>query len=102
MRVRKWIIPITALLLTAALWLSGLIPAQIAELSGSAYVRRHFPDMELTCTAVEYSSAFGSYLIYFEDPGGNSYSCVIGPAFLPVSMGQGLFAIEDSYNRIPD
>lgn len=53
--------------------------------------------MQLECVGVEYADAYGDYLITFKGTNENTYSCVIGPTYFPVSMGQGLFAIESDY-----
>lgn len=97
MKKKKWIIPIIIITVVAALWLTGIIPMQIAKISGTNYVKTHFPEMQLECVGVEYADVFGDYLISFKDKDGNQFSCVIGPEFLPVSLGQGLFNIESYY-----
>lgn len=60
-------------------------------------MKRHFPEMEMEYVSVEYSDAFGDYLISFRDKNGAIYSCVIGPEFFPISLGQGLAAVRGSY-----
>ena len=97
MKNRKWVAPIVALGNIAVLWLGGIIPKQIAKISGTNYVNKHFPEMQLECTGVEWASVYGDYLITFQDTDENIYSCVIGPSFFPTSLGQGLFAIESEY-----
>lgn len=97
MKKIKWIIPVLLIALVAVLWFSGVIPKQIAKTAGTNYVNEHFPKMELKCTGVEYANVFGDYLISFEDKDGSTYSCVIGPQLFPISLGQGLFAIEQYY-----
>ncbi len=97
MKIKKWLIPIAIIGIIAALWLGGVIPKQIARISGTSYVEKHFPEMQLECTGVEYADVYGDYLISFQDKDGNTYSCVIGPEYLPISLGQGLFAIESDY-----
>ncbi|MBQ7089662.1 MAG: hypothetical protein IJN82_00930 [Clostridia bacterium] len=97
MKKMKWIIPVVVVLLVVVLWLTGLIPKQIARIAGTSYVKEHFPEMELEYKGVEWADVYGDYLISFEDKDGNKYSCVIGPTLFPTSLGQGLFAIEDYY-----
>ena len=60
-------------------------------------VNHRFPEMQLECVNVEYADVYGDYLITFNGPNENTYSCVIGPKYFPVSMGQGLLAIESDY-----
>ena len=97
MKNKKWIIPGVLIAILAVLWLTGLIPKQIARIAGTSYVKMHFPEMRLECVGVEYADVYGDYLISFEDKHGKAYSCVIGPEFFPVCLGQGLFAIESDY-----
>ena len=95
--MKKWIIPIVVIVIIATLWLIGVIPMQIAKMSGTNYVKEHFPEMQLECVDVEYADVFGDYLIKFKDKDGKIYSCVIGPSFFPCSLGQGLFEIQEYY-----
>lgn len=97
MKNKKWFFLVVPIVMLAALWFTGIIPKQIARVSGTNYVKQHFPEMQLECVGVEYADVFGDYLISFKDKHGNAYSCVIGPKLFPVSMGQGLFAIESDY-----
>ena len=97
MKSKKWAVPIVALGIVAALWIGGIIPKQIAKTSGTNYVKKHFPEMQLECVGVEWADVYGDYLITFQDSSDNTYSCVIGPSFFPTSLGQGLFAIEGYY-----
>lgn len=91
---KKYWIPLAVLGIVAVLWVGGVIPRQIAKISGTNYVKEHFPEMQLVCTDVTWSKFHGDYLITFEGTGACTYGCVIGPKYFPVSMGQGLFAIE--------
>lgn len=97
MKNKKWFIPVAILGVIAVLWFTGIIPKQIAKISGTSYVNDHFPEMQLQCVGVEYAEAYGDYLITFKGADENTYSCVIGPKYFPVSLGQGLFAIESDY-----
>ncbi len=97
MKKKKWVIPIVIIGVVIVLWLTGIIPKQIAKISGTNYVNEHFPEMQMECVDVEYADVFGDYLIAFKDKGGNTYSCVIGPYLFPTSLGQGLFEIQEYY-----
>lgn len=81
------------------LWLSGIIPRQLARICGTYYAENNFPKMHLECTGAEYADAFGDYMITFKSKNGKIYSCIIGPKYLPVFLGQGLFAIESDYQE---
>lgn len=97
MKQKKWLIPVLILAVAVVLWLTGVIPKQIAKISGESYVNQHFPEMQLECTGVEWASVYGDYLVTFKSGSGSTYSCVIGPRYFPVYLGQGLFAIESDY-----
>ena len=97
MKKKKWLIPIVIIGVIIVLWFTGIIPMQIAKISGTTYVNEHFPEMQLECVGVEYADVFGDYLIEFKDKDGNTYSCVIGPSLFPCSLGQGLFEIQEYY-----
>lgn len=97
MKYKRLMILGVILVLILALWLTGIIPMQIAKIAGTSYVSNHFPEMELECIGVEYADVFGDYLIAFQDKKGNRYSCVIGPELLPITLGQGLPVIEAEY-----
>lgn len=97
---KKWLIPVLIIGVIMVLWFIGIIPKQVAKISGTSYVKNHFPEMQLECVGVEYADVYGNYLITFKGTNENTYSCVIGPKYFPVSMGQGLFAIESDYAEI--
>ena len=97
MKRKKWLIPIVIIGIIVVLWFTGIIPKQIAKIVGTRYVNNHFPEMQLECVGVEYADVYRDYLITFKGTNENIYSCVIGPKYFPVSMGQGLFAIESDY-----
>ena len=99
MKKKKWLFLLVAIIIIAGLWLTGIIPMQIAKIAGTSYVRNHFPEMELECISVEYADVFGDYLIAFKDKNGKIYSCVIGPELLPISIGQGYDAILGEYEE---
>lgn len=94
---KKWMAALAVPVLLGMLWFGGIIPKQIARTVGTRYVRNHFPEMQLECMGVEYAAVFGDYLIAFQDKDGNTYGCVIGPALLPISLGQGLPVMEEAY-----
>ena len=79
------------------LWLTGVIPKQIARIAGTSYMNRNFPEMQLKFVRVEFAPVLGDYLITFKGADENTHNCVIGPKYLPVSLGQGLFAIQSEY-----
>lgn len=97
MKKKKRVIPIAIIGAIIVLWFTGVIPKQIAKVAGANYVKEHFPKMQLECVEVEWAAVYGDYSITFKGPNGDTYSCLIGPKYLPISMGQGLFAMESDY-----
>ncbi|MBQ1991985.1 MAG: hypothetical protein II233_04350 [Clostridia bacterium] len=99
MKKKLWQIPVLVVAI-GAIWLfGGVIPEQIARFAGTSYVQKNFPEMELECTNVEWSDAYGDFIIQFEDKDGNNYGCTIGPSFFPHTLQQGLFGIESYYEK---
>ena len=90
---------IVVLIILIALWFSGIIPKQIGKIYGINYMKNNFPEMELEYVNIEWSKHYGDYIISFEDKDNQNYSCVIGPKYLPISIGQGIFAIEETYKE---
>ena len=66
MKKKKWVIPIVIIAVIIMLWFTGIIPKQIAKISGTSYVNNHFPEMQLECVGVEYADVYGDYLITFK------------------------------------
>ena len=97
MKMKKLVIPFVIIGVIIILWVTGIIPKQIAKVSGTNYVNKHFPKMQLVCTGVEWSDVYGDYLITFKDANENTYSCVIGPKYFPITLKQGLLTIESIY-----
>ena len=90
---------ILIIILTIVLWYIGIIPKQIAKIYSTAYMNFNFPEMRLNYDKIEWSPYHESYIINFKDKDNQIYSCVIGPKYFPVNLGQGLFAIEETYRN---
>ncbi len=91
------IIIIILLIIIALLFLLGIIPKQIARIYASNYMNNKFPKMRFEYVGIEWSNVHGDYLISFKDKENQYYRCVIGPKYFPINLGQGLFAIEQTY-----
>ena len=85
------------IIIIIVLFLLGIIPKQIAKIYASNYMNNKFPEMKFEYIEIEWSEVHGDYLIYFKDKDNERYGCVIGPKYFPISLGQGLFAIEQKY-----
>lgn len=46
-----------------ALWISGIIPKQIAKISATNYLKKNFPEKQYEFVNIEWSSSFGGYSI---------------------------------------
>lgn len=99
MKKRILIFTIITVLIIIALWLGGIIPKQIGKIYGTKYMKHNFPEMQLAYINIEWNKYYGDYIITFKDKENQNYSCVIGPKYLPISIGQGLFEIEDIYSE---
>ena len=93
------VIVIVILIIIAGLWISGIIPKQIAKIYGNSYMNNHFPEMQLKYDSIEWSKNHDDYIITFKDKVNNTHSCTVGPKYFPINLGQGLFAIEEAYRE---
>ena len=93
------IIVCVAVILTSVLWLGGFIPKQIAKIYGTRYMNDNFPEMQLEYENIEWNKYYGDYIITFKDKEKQKYGCVIGPKYLPISIGQGLNSIMETYQE---
>ena len=64
---------IVILIVILALWISGIIPKQIAQVSATNYLKKNFPKMQLEYVDIEWSSSFGGYSIRFKDQNDEIY-----------------------------
>ena len=87
------------IILVIVLWFSGIIPKQIAKVYGNVYMKVNFHGMKLEYVGIEWSKYHGNYIITFKDGNNQNYGCVIGPKYFPVNIGQGIFAIEETYKE---
>mgnify|MGYP003300002820 CR=1 FL=1 len=93
------IIVLAVVLLVSVLWFGGLIPKQIGKIYGTKYMNDNFPEMQLEYVDIEWNKYYGDYIIKFKDKEGQDYGCVIGPKYLPISIGQGINVIMETYQE---
>lgn len=84
-------------LVIIVLWLEGVIPKQIGKIYGIRYMKDNFPKMQLEYVNIEWSQYHDEYIITFKDKDNQQYGCSIGPKYFPVSLGQGLNGIKETY-----
>lgn len=90
-------ITLIIILLIMIFWFSGVIPKYIGEKYSIKYMSDNFSEMNLEFKNIEWSKQFGSYTVQFKDKEEKLYVVLIGPKYLPINLGQGLFAIEETY-----
>lgn len=81
------------------LWISGIIPKQIARISATNYLKKNFPKIQLEYVSIEWSSSFGGYSIKFKDENNETYSFIMNNKYFPITLGQGLFGFEEEYRE---
>ena len=99
---KKRIIIITILVILIvilALWISGIIPKQIARVSATNYLKKNFPKMQLEYVDIEWSSSFGGYSIRFKDQNDEIHGFFMNNKYFPINIGQGLFGFEEEYRE---
>ena len=88
---------ILALVIILGLWISGIIPKQIAKISAINYLKKNFPKKQYEYVNIEWASSFGGYSIKFKDEKGKEVGFIMPYKYFPISPGQGTFALEESY-----
>ena len=88
---------ISILVIIVGLWISGIIPKQIARVSATNYLKKNFPKMQLEYVDIEWSSSFGGYSIRFKDQNDEIHGFLMNNKYFPTNIGQGLFGFEEEY-----
>lgn len=88
---------IIILVIIFGLWISLIIPKQIARISATNYLKKHFPKIQFVYDNIEWSSTFGGYFINFKDNNEKTYGFIMNDKYFPISVGQGIFAIHETY-----
>ena len=99
--MKKRILIITGILVLViiVLWFGGVIPKQIGKIYGTKYMEDNFPEMQFEYVNIEWNKYYGDYIITFKDKENESYGCVIGPKYFPISIEQGLNTIMETYQE---
>lgn len=88
---------IIILVVILGLWISGIIPKQIAKISAINYLKKNFSEKQYEYVDIEWSSSFGGYLIKFKDENDKIVGFLMNNKYFPITPGQGTFELEDSY-----
>lgn len=82
------------------LWISGIIPKQIARVYATNYLEKTFPKIELDYVDIGWNANLDGYLIRFKDKNEESYEFIISNRYLPIIISQGLFEFQEKYENI--
>lgn len=88
---------IIILVVILGLWISGIIPKQIARVSATNYLKNNFSEKQYEYVDIEWSSSFGGYSIRFKDENDKIVGFLMNNKYFPINPGQGTFGLEDSY-----
>ena len=99
MKKKVLIVIISIIILITILWITGIIPKQIGKIYGTKYIENNFPEMQLEYDNIEWNKYYGDYIITFKDRENQNYGCVIGTKYLPISIGQGINSIIETYQE---
>ena len=91
------VIIIITLATILGLWISGIIPKQIARICAANYLKKNFPEKQYEYVDIDWSSSFGGYSIKFKDENDEIIGFLMNNKYFPISPGQGTFALEDRY-----
>lgn len=95
--MNKKIIIIITIIIILGLWISGIIPKQIAIISATNYLRKNFPEKQYEYVDIEWNSIFGGYSIKFKDENDKIFAFLMNNKYFPITPGQGIFGLEEIY-----
>ncbi len=86
------------LVIILGLWVSGIIPKQIAIISASNYLKKNFPEKHYEYVYLEWDHNFGGYSIRFKDENNKIVGFIMNyNKYFPITPGQGISALEENY-----
>ena len=88
---------ITILVIIIGLWITGIIPKQIAKISASNYLKKNLPERKFEFVDIEWNKYLDGYSIKFKDEKGEEIGFIMNNKYFPISVGQGTFALEENY-----
>ena len=87
------------LLTVIGLWIGGIIPKAIARTVATNYLKSNFPKKQFEYVGIEWNPYFDGYTIQFKDEKNKNVAFIIDGKYLPISVGQGKFALEEAYRE---
>ena len=88
---------IIILVIILGLWISGVIPKQIAKIAAENYLKSQFAEKHYTYVNIEWNRYAAGYLISFKDENNKTVSFYMYNKYFPIHPGQGTFQLEESY-----
>lgn len=76
---KRFLVPISVIILLAALWLTGIIPSGLCVLTASGYINKKYPAEGFEYSYIEYSKAHGRYFVHFRDTDGKDIALMTMP-----------------------
>jgi len=101
MNKKKIIISISCIILLTVigLWIGGVIPKAIAKTVATNYLKSNFPKKQFEYVGIEWNPYFDGYTIQFKDEKNKNVGFIMDGKYLPISVGQGRFALEEEYRE---
>ena len=91
------IVIIVLIIISLGLWISWIIPEQIAKNSAEKYLKENFPEKQFEYENIEWVSSFGGFDIKFKDENGKTVSLIMGGRFFPDTPTEGTNDLEEGY-----
>ncbi len=89
---------IIILAVVLGLWISGIIPKQIAKISATNYLKNNFPKRQVEYVDIEWDSDYDVYLIKFKDKNNKMYAFTMKNKYFPSNLVELISSkFEESY-----
>lgn len=86
MKKKVLIVIYTIIVIVTILWLIGIIPKIIGVHTANKYVKENYKEMNLKYNYIEYSTAYGDYIVNFIDKENNVYNFRLNSKYFPTSV----------------
>lgn len=99
---KKRIIVITIILILSivlGLWISGILPKQIAKIYATNYLKNNFSNIQLEYIDIEWDASKEGYLINFKDEKSEVYTFIIKNKYFPIFFDEGLLEFKEKYEK---
>lgn len=72
-------------ILIGILWIIGIVPKIIGKQTAISYVKDNYREIGVVYKSIEFSTAYGDYVVSFSDEADNTYSFRLSPKYFPRS-----------------